>query len=129
MTSHAHGYSTTSTALNSTHSAFSTLNSAFAHKPVVNGPQVVRNAANPSIIPPSHTNRTLVLCFDGTGDQFDADVSIFQVIDRLVHTLGVELEYHRVFLHAQERRPNKANGLLSGIFSLGQQYDAKLITA
>jgi hypothetical protein len=29
----------------------------------------------PPIIPPEHTNRTLVLCFDGTGDQFDADVS------------------------------------------------------
>jgi hypothetical protein len=28
----------------------------------------------PPIIPPEHTNRTLVLCFDGTGDQFDADV-------------------------------------------------------
>ena len=27
------------------------------------------------IIPPSHPARTLVLCFDGTGDQFDADVS------------------------------------------------------
>lgn len=29
----------------------------------------------PPIIPPDHTNRTLVLCFDGTGDQFDADNS------------------------------------------------------
>ncbi|KIJ66604.1 hypothetical protein HYDPIDRAFT_86193 [Hydnomerulius pinastri MD-312] len=27
------------------------------------------------IIPPAHTHRTLVLCFDGTGDQFDADNS------------------------------------------------------
>ena len=27
------------------------------------------------VIPPVHTHRTLVLCFDGTGDQFDADVS------------------------------------------------------
>jgi hypothetical protein len=26
-----------------------------------------------SIIPPTHEQRTLVLCFDGTGDQFDAD--------------------------------------------------------
>jgi len=31
----------------------------------------------PPVIPPKHTtgNRTLVLCFDGTGDQFDADNS------------------------------------------------------
>ena len=31
--------------------------------------------ASPPIIPPMHPARTLVLCFDGTGDQFDADVS------------------------------------------------------
>jgi hypothetical protein len=29
----------------------------------------------PPVIPPKHDNRTLVLCFDGTGDQFDADNS------------------------------------------------------
>jgi len=29
----------------------------------------------PLTIPPTHTNRTLVLCFDGTGDQFDNDNS------------------------------------------------------
>ncbi|KAJ4490904.1 hypothetical protein J3R30DRAFT_3694791 [Lentinula aciculospora] len=28
-----------------------------------------------NVIPPSHPYRTLVLCFDGTGDQFDADNS------------------------------------------------------
>ena len=27
-----------------------------------------------SVIPPSHDDRTIILCFDGTGDQFDADV-------------------------------------------------------
>jgi uncharacterized protein (DUF2235 family) len=33
----------------------------------------------PPLIPPAEkrTNRTLVLCFDGTGDQFDDDVRIF----------------------------------------------------
>ncbi|KAF8174236.1 hypothetical protein BJ912DRAFT_990493 [Pholiota molesta] len=29
----------------------------------------------PAVIPPDHEGRTLVLCFDGTGDQFDADNS------------------------------------------------------
>ncbi|KAK0202259.1 hypothetical protein DFS33DRAFT_1353759 [Desarmillaria ectypa] len=29
----------------------------------------------PRMIPPQHDSRTLVLCFDGTGDQFDADNS------------------------------------------------------
>ncbi|KAL0061353.1 hypothetical protein AAF712_011811 [Marasmius tenuissimus] len=32
-------------------------------------------ASNESIIPPEHSARTLVLCFDGTGDQFDSDNS------------------------------------------------------
>lgn len=31
--------------------------------------------ATDDVIPPVHTHRTLVLCFDGTGDQFDTDVS------------------------------------------------------
>jgi len=30
-----------------------------------------------TVIPPSHDARTLVLCFDGTGDQFDADVRVY----------------------------------------------------
>lgn len=43
----------------------------------------------PGIVPPTHPHRTLVLCFDGTGDQFDADnsnivtlVSLLQKDDR-----------------------------------------------
>ena len=28
------------------------------------------------IIPTKHSNRTIILCFDGTGDQFDEDVRI-----------------------------------------------------
>ncbi|KAF9076899.1 hypothetical protein BDP27DRAFT_1312788 [Rhodocollybia butyracea] len=34
-----------------------------------------KTAAMPGILPPSHPFRTLVLCFDGTGDQFDSDNS------------------------------------------------------
>ena len=26
------------------------------------------------VVPPGHKNRTLIVCFDGTGDKFDADV-------------------------------------------------------
>ena len=29
----------------------------------------------PPVIPPTHANRTLVVCFDGTGDEFDNDNS------------------------------------------------------
>ena len=28
------------------------------------------------IIPPTHSRRTIILCFDGTGDQFSEDVRI-----------------------------------------------------
>ena len=33
-----------------------------------------------TVVPPSHEARTLVLCFDGTGDQFDADVSALDIV-------------------------------------------------
>lgn len=40
----------------------------------------------PPTIPPKHNNRTLVLCFDGTGDQFDADnsniVNLFSLLKK-----------------------------------------------
>jgi len=40
----------------------------------------------PKIIPPTHRHRTLVLCFDGTGDQFDEDnsniVELFSMLKR-----------------------------------------------
>ena len=39
-------------------------------KEVPIGPQYI-----PPVIPPEHSNRTLILCFDGTGDEFDADNS------------------------------------------------------
>ncbi len=37
-------------------------------------PSVGPGAYDSTVIPPSHEARTLVLCFDGTGDQFDSDV-------------------------------------------------------
>ena len=40
--------------------------------------------STPPVIPPEHEHRTLVLCFDGTGDQFDADNSnIVQLVSLL----------------------------------------------
>lgn len=48
-----------------------------------------KRADVPPIIPPEHDARTLIVCFDGTGDQFDADnsnvvqlVSLFKRDDR-----------------------------------------------
>jgi len=38
----------------------------------------------PPVIPPTHSHRTLVVCFDGTGDQFDCDNSnIVQLVSLL----------------------------------------------
>ncbi|KAG6887986.1 hypothetical protein C0995_011181 [Termitomyces sp. Mi166 len=49
----------------------------------MNGPSVLQPPEQartirpefPEVIPPEHDHRTLILCFDGTGDQFDADNS------------------------------------------------------
>lgn len=56
------------------------------------------------VIPPVHTHRTLVLCFDGTGDQFDADVSLPRdtSIASSDDTLFTELERRPVLFHAEE---------------------------
>jgi len=37
-------------------------------------PSAGPGAYDSTVIPPSHHARTLILCFDGTGDQFDSDV-------------------------------------------------------
>ncbi|KAF9565097.1 hypothetical protein CPC08DRAFT_759803 [Agrocybe pediades] len=53
-------------------------------------PRAVRREATidyrdmPEVIPPEHSHRTLIVCFDGTGDQFDADNSnIVQLVSLL----------------------------------------------
>ena len=57
------------------------------------------------IIPSKHGNRTIILCFDGTGDQFDEDVRVI-FIQRNTPNLLVpkfqELQYRSVLLHAEE---------------------------
>lgn len=51
----------------------------------------------PRVIPPEHSNRTLVLCFDGTGDQFDADNSnIVQLVSLLKKDSTSQLVYYQV---------------------------------
>lgn len=55
----------------------------------------------PAVIPPDHEGRTLVLCFDGTGDQFDADNSnIVQLVSLLKKDDRTkQLVYYQVRLH------------------------------
>ncbi|KAF7353957.1 DUF2235 domain-containing protein [Mycena venus] len=48
-------------------------------------PSTVNGSAAPTVIPPEHPFRTLVLAFDGTGDQFDNDNSnIVQLFSMLL---------------------------------------------
>jgi len=37
--------------------------------------EAINGGVFPPVIPPTHAKRTLVVCFDGTGDQFDNDNS------------------------------------------------------
>ena len=58
------------------------------HKPAVEtGPKSTSGAtieALPPVIPTTQRSRTLILCFDGTGDQFDADNSnVVQLVSLL----------------------------------------------
>ncbi|KAI6012771.1 hypothetical protein F5J12DRAFT_904840 [Pisolithus orientalis] len=46
-----------------------------AHSPAVSRPTIEMTEDPDDVIPPTHDDRTLVLCFDGTGDQFDGDNS------------------------------------------------------
>ena len=36
------------------------------------------------VVPPRHKNRTLIVCFDGTGDKFDGDVCHINLRLRLI---------------------------------------------
>ena len=69
------------------------------------------------VIPPTseRRRRTLVLCFDGTGDQFDTDVCVCPSTDRMsLKASASELKRYLVLLHVDEGQPRGANGLLSG---------------
>lgn len=70
---------------------------------------------------PNHLNRprTLVLCFDGTGDSFDQDVSRSTVLDPSQSGLSrsfTELQRRPALLDAEEGRPYETARLLSGDF-------------
>jgi hypothetical protein len=40
---------------------------------------------DPSVVPPSHNSRTIVMCFDGTGDQIGEDVCAISCSQCLSH--------------------------------------------
>ncbi|SRR6266403_1202568 len=69
-------------------------------------PSVGPGAFDPSVIPPSHPDRsrTIVLCFDGTGDYFDADVCSIPCLPCLPPRRFslAEFEHRAALLDAQE---------------------------
>ena len=52
-------------------------------------PSAGPGAHDNSVLPPFHEARTLVVCFDGTGDQFDADVRAY-MLPPSAHVLPVD---------------------------------------
>jgi len=56
----------------------------FDRPPPIRREGTIDPGAIPPVIPPNHSHRTLVVCFDGTGDQFDCDNSnIVQLVELL----------------------------------------------
>ena len=71
---------------------------------ILNNPHTTVDEAVPSVIPPPIDRaRTLVLCFDGTGDQFDADVGT------LLHNLRGLYSNPRVFRLTSHRTRMSSN--------------------
>ena len=82
------------------------------------------------IIPETHNNRTLVLCFDGTGDKFDSDVrnptlNVFPYHHLPHHRIMAEFQRRPVYITPQEGQQARTNGLLSGT-STGSPYGTTL---
>ncbi|KAJ2925169.1 hypothetical protein H1R20_g11915, partial [Candolleomyces eurysporus] len=85
----------------------------------------------PPVIPPTHQNRTLVLCFDGTGDQFDDDnsnvvqfVSLLKNDDRFK-----QLVYYQTGIGTYTAKDRTVNPLMSQIHKLLDSMFAHTIDA
>lgn len=77
--------------LNSVSSSPTHSDSGYAESPTRQSSTSSVDSLNHASVPPSRPARTLVLCFDGTGDQFDADVCPFYVSSCLADPLfGLE---------------------------------------
>ncbi|KAF9492308.1 hypothetical protein BDN71DRAFT_1451696 [Pleurotus eryngii] len=71
---------------------------------------------DPSVIPPEHPYRTLVLCFDGTGDQFDEDnsniVQLFTLLKK--DNRDVQMVYYQAGIGTYTS-PNIATPLMAKV--------------
>lgn len=63
-------------------------------------------------IPKARSNRTIVLCFDGTGDQFDSDVRPSVPIPECVYSSFSELERRPIGVDATQGRYHATAGIL-----------------
>jgi len=80
-------------------------------------PETVREAQwTDNVVPPIHKNRTLIVCFDGTGDKFDNDVSLTCFRPRRAKASDGLPEFQRRSIHldVEEGQQARANGVLSG---------------
>lgn len=70
-------------------------------QPPLNAQETLDSKSYPPFIPPNHPSRLLILCFDGTGDQFDSDNSnIVQLVSLLKKDDRTkQLVYYQVLLH------------------------------
>ena len=64
------------------------------------------------IIPSKHSNRTIILCFDGTGDQFDEDVRIIFSVKRNILSLPYSKNSNIVQFFSMLRKDNKSEQMV-----------------
>ena len=74
------------------------------------------------IIPKTHNNCTLALCFDGTGDKFDSGVRKLTLGTSAYHHLPyyptvTESEHSSVHIAAKEGQQAQTDGIPSGTFT------------
>jgi len=90
---------------------------ATSSSPTYTFPEAVREPQwTDNVVPPFHKNRTLIVCFDGTGDKFDGDVSLmyFQPRRTKVNDGLPEFQRRTIHLYVEEGQQARANGVLSG---------------
>ena len=69
-----------------------------------------------NVVPPKHKHRTLIVCFDGTGDKFDNDVGLVHFRPRRTKANDgfPEFQCRSINLDVEEGQQPRANGVLPG---------------
>ena len=70
--------------------------------PIATSPETLREPQwTDNVVPPSHKHRTLIVCFDGTGDKFDGDVS-FVHLRPTINDGPSEFKRRSIYLHVEK---------------------------